>query len=470
MTNDKSGAWKSAGGMFTYSIGRLLSLSFIIFQLSFRGVAAQTSDSLIFYQLKDYGIRFTADNSVTLLMSGQEKFDDMFEAIRQAKQSVHLEYFNFRNDSIAMLLFDILRQKRSEGVEVRALFDGFGNDSNNQPLKKHHLEELWADSVSIYEFDPIRFPWVNHIWPRDHRKIVVIDGNVAYTGGMNVADYYIKGTEQVGAWRDMHCRIEGGAVNDLQRIFISTWKKTTGEELTDPKYFRAEGVQECRSADKCSTAEVLSANSELQDSCNSQGASYFSGLKPDTTATAGHKLVGIVNREPHTTNDVMRYFYVNAIDDAQDSIRIINPYFTLTPSVTKALKRAIKRGVKVELMISAKSDIPLTPDAAFYNMHRMMKRGAHVWLYQPGFHHSKIMMVDGRFCTVGSTNLDARSLRFDYEENAVIIDRHTTKELDDMFDRDKQESVYLTPETWRQFRTRWQRFRGWFAHLLQPFL
>ena len=404
-------------------------------------VVAQTpSDSLILRQLQDYGIKFSADNSVTLLFSGQEKFDDMFAAIRQARQSVHLEYFNFRNDSIASMLFDILREKRKEGVEVRALFDGFGNDSNNQPLKKVHVQALRNDSVDIYEFDPIRFPWVNHIWPRDHRKIVVIDGNVAYTGGMNVADYYIKGTEQVGAWRDMHCRIEGSAVNDLQDIFVRTWQKVTGEQLTAPKYFRAtDSVEIC-------------------------------GLKPDTTATRAHKLVGIVNREPHTTNDVMRYFYVNAINAARDSIRIINPYFTLIPSVNKALKRAIKRGVKVELMISAKSDIPLTPDCAFYNMHKMMKRGAHVWLYQPGFHHSKIMMVDGRFCTVGSTNLDARSLRFDYEENAVIIDRETTLELDQMFDRDKLQSVYLTPEGWDEFRTCWQKFRGWFAHLLRPFL
>jgi cardiolipin synthase len=99
-----------------------------------------------------------------------------------------------------------------------------------------------------------------------------------------------------------------------------------------------------------------------------------------------------------------------------------------------------------------------------------MKKGANVWLYQPGFHHSKIMMVDGKFCTVGSTNLDARSMRFDYEENAVIIDKCTTKELDDMFERDKQESVYLTPDEWKKFRTPWQRFRGWFAHLLRPFL
>ena len=416
-------------------------------------VTAQTtpSDSLIRHQLEEYGISFSSDNSVVLLFSGQEKFDDMFEAIRQARQSVHLEYFNFRNDSIASLLFDLLREKRKEGVEVRAMFDAFGNDSNNQPLRKYHVEALRNDSIDIYEFDPIRFPWVNHIWPRDHRKIVIIDGNVAYTGGMNVADYYIKGTEQVGAWRDMHCRLEGSVVDDLHRIFMHAWQKVTGEDLsTQPQYLRA--------------AEPV----------------LMSHLKPDTCSTAGHKTVGIVNREPGTVRltdgrllgrkDAMRYFYVNAINDARDSIRIINPYFTLIPSVSKALKRAIKRGVKVELMISAKSDIPLTPDCAFYYMHRMMKYGAHVWLYQSGFHHSKIMMVDGRFCTVGSTNLDARSLRFDYEENAVIIDRPTTLELDRMFDQDKLQSVYLTEETWDEFRTRWQKFRGWFAHLLRPFL
>jgi cardiolipin synthase len=402
-------------------------------------------------QLEDYGIHFTSDNSVTLLMSGQQKFDDLFHTIRQARHSIHLEYFNFRNDSIASLLFDILRQKRREGVMVRALFDAFGNDSNNQPLRRHHLDSLWRDSVEIYEFDPIRFPWVNHIWPRDHRKIVVIDGCVGYTGGMNVADYYIEGTDQVGAWRDMHCRIEGSAVNDLQRIFFAAWHKVTGETLSGPEYFRG-----------------------------GQTLPYFTFAKPDTMATAGSKQVAIVNREPGTRftadgqllgrNSAMRYFYVSAIDDARDSIRIINPYFTLIPSVSRALKRAIRRGVKVELMISAKSDIPLTPDCAFYQMHRMMKHGAHVWLYQGGFHHSKVMMVDGRFCTVGSTNLDARSLRFDYEENAVIVDRPTTLQLDSMFDADKQQSIYLTPQTWNEFRTPWQKFRGWLAYLFRPFL
>jgi len=396
-----------------------------------------SSDSLFRIHMTDYGIRFTEGNKVKLLMSGQAKFDDMFQAIRQAKSSIHLEYFNFRNDSIASLLFDLLREKRREGVEVRALFDGFGNDSNNQPLKKHHLEALQNDSVDIREFDPIRFPWVNHIWPRDHRKIVVIDGKIGYTGGMNVADYYIKGTEQVGSWRDMHCRIEGPAVGELQHIFTRIWKKVSDEDIIyDKRYYRAQPV--------------------------------------------GDKTIGIVNREPgalYSTDgytlgkkDAMRKLYINAIDDAQDSLKLINPYFVLIPSVKHAIERAIERGVRVEIMVSEKSDIPLTPDVVFYTVHKLMKRGAHVWLYKPGFHHSKILMADGRYCTVGSANLDARSMRFDYEENAVILSKETTRQLDDMFNRDKLDSFYLTPESWDEFRTPWQKFRGWMGSLLRPWL
>ena len=141
--------------------------------------SAQTSDSLIVSRLRKEGISFSHDNSVTLLMNGQEKFDDMFSAIRQARSSIHLEYFNFRNDSIASLLFDILAEKAKEGVEVRALFDGFGNDSNNRPLRKRHLNDIRSRGIEIYEFDPVRFPWVNHVWHRDHRKIVIIDGQIA---------------------------------------------------------------------------------------------------------------------------------------------------------------------------------------------------------------------------------------------------------------------------------------------------
>lgn len=402
---------------------------------------AQRSDSTIVRQLREEGIRFSDNNSVTLLMSGQEKFDDMFCAIRQARSSVHLEYFNFRNDSIASLLFDLLAEKAKEGVEVRALFDGFGNDSNNQPLLKKHIKAIRKRGIEIYEFDPIRFPWINHVLHRDHRKIVVIDGQIAYTGGMNVADYYINGTPQVGEWRDMHCRIDGDEVNTLQAIFLRIWNKTARQNVHGAKYFR--GIR---------------------------GGYYFHDLKPDTCCTAGHKMVGIINREPRTSNKIIRQFYINAINDAKDSIKLVNPYLTLTGKLKRALKRAVKRGVKVEVMVSAKSDIPLTPDCVFYNVHKLMKHGVDVYIYEPGFHHTKIIMVDGLFCTVGSANLNSRSLRFDYEENAVIIDPCTTAELSHMFDHDKTRSFKLTPENWKEFRTGWQKFVGWFAHFLAPVL
>lgn len=404
-------------------------------------VCAQTSDSLIVENLRDEGITFSHNNSVTLLMSGQEKFDDMFQAIRQARSSVHLEYFNFRNDSIASLLFRLLAQKAKEGVEVRALFDGFGNDSNNRPLKRKHLKQMRSVGIEIYEFDPVNFPWVNHVFHRDHRKIVVIDGKIAYTGGMNVADYYINGTEVVGEWRDMHCRIEGDEVNTLQKIFLRMWNKVTGQNVYGAKYYRGY-----------------------------HGADYITGLKPDTCCTAGKKMVGIINREPRVTNKIIRKFYTDAINEAKDSIKLVNPYLTLNNTLKRALRNAVKRGVKVEIMVSAYSDIPLTPDCVFYNVHNLMQHGVDVWIYKKGFHHTKIIMVDGRFCTVGSANLNARSLNFDYEENAVIIDPCTTKELNDMFERDKAESFKLTEETWDEWRTPWQKFVGWFASLLTPFL
>ena len=403
---------------------------------------AQKSDSLIVGKLREKGITFSHDNSVVLLTSGQEKFDDMFQAIRNARSSIHLEYFNFRNDSITRELVVLLAAKAAEGVEVRALFDAFGNSSNNRPLKRNHLDSIRAKGIEIYKFDPITFPWINHVFTRDHRKIVVIDGRIAYTGGMNVADYYINGTPQVGSWHDMHCRIEGSEVNTLQRIFLKLWNKVTGQNVHGSQYYRGDYTD----------------------------PGYFTGLKPDTTSTKEKKMVGIINREPRVSNEIIRTFYVNAINCAQDSIKLINPYFTLNHSLKKALRNAAKRGVKVEIMLSVKSDIPLTPDCGFYNAHKLMKKGCKLWMYEPGFHHTKIIMVDGKVCTVGSANLNARSLSWDYEANAVIVDSCTTKELDRLFENEKKDCFLLDEEKWDAWRSPWQKFKGWFAHLIAPLL
>ena len=415
---------------------------FFLFLLMFLGKGyAQTSDSLIVKELRSEGVSFSKNNTVTLLLTGQEKFDDLFTAIKQAKSSIHLEYFNFRNDSIANQLFNLLADKVKEGVEVRALFDAFGNMSNNKPLRKKELKNLRERGIEIYEFDPIRFPWVNHVFARDHRKIVVIDGSIAYTGGMNVADYYINGTKVVGEWHDMHCRIEGDEVNTLQKIFIKAWNKVTKQHLSGAKYYRG---------DRPNTT--------------------FVDLKRPSVDSLNNMMVGIINREPRTSNTIIRKFYTTAIDVAKDSIQIINPYFTLNRAIKKAIKRAVKRGVKVDIMLSVRSDIPLTPDCGFYNAHQLMKRGCNIWMYMPGFHHTKVIMVDGLFCTVGSANLNSRSLNFDYEANAVIVNKEVTQELCNLFNAEKKESFLLTPKKWYEMRTPWKKFVGWFAHLLAPVL
>lgn len=432
---------------------KYLLTSFILLLLSSSSALAGdelSSDSILVRNLRAEGITFSHDNTVSLLTTGQDKFDDMFAAIRQARHSVHLEYFNFRNDSIASLLFDILAEKAKEGVEVRALYDAFGNSSNNRPLKKKHITDLRSRGIQIHEFDPIVFPWLNHAFGRDHRKIVVIDGQVAYTGGMNVADYYIKGTSVVGGWRDMHCRLEGTEVNELQDIFIRTWQKVTGEDIAYAKYYNGGSMP---LADQKTHAQH-----------------EFTGLTEYNIPTNGKMMCGIVNREPYRTPKAIRQLYCHALDAAQDTVLIINPYFTLLPKIRKAIVNAVKRGVVVQILVSEPSDEPITPDCVFYNVNKLQKQGCQVWVYKPGFHHSKVMMVDGRFCTVGSANLDARSLKCDFEENIVVLDRYVTRQLSDIFHNDKQQSFQLTEGVYKKWRTPWQRFRGWFAHLLSPFL
>ena len=378
--------------------------------------------------LREEGIPVTGNNRVKLLMSGQEKFADLFSAIRQARHHIHLEYFNFRNDSIGDALFDLLAEKAAEGVEVRAMFDAFGNWSNNKPLRNKHLKAIRKRGIEIVKFDPITFPYVNHVLHRDHRKIVVIDGQIGYTGGMNVADYYLNGLPKIGQWHDMHVRIEGDAVRYLQGIFLTMWNRETGQHVGGPEYF---------------------ADIDI----------------PDEIAEE----VAIVDRVPRETPRSISHAYAAAIDSAKQVIRIINPYFVPTKSIRRALKNALKRNVRVEIMIPSVSDVPFTPEAALYFVHKLMKRGARIYLFNGGFHHSKVMTVDDAYCTVGTANLNSRSLRYDYETNAFIFDPHTTRQLNTLFSHDCLNSTRLTKEWWMQRPLR-KKILGWFAHLFTPVL
>lgn len=372
--------------------------------------------------LRELGVPFYEGGSVVLLPSGEEKFEDMFKAIRQARRYIHLDYFNFRNDSIGWALFGILGQKAAEGVQVRVVCDDFGNRSNDNPLTKQHLDSLQKMGIQVHIFDPMNFPWINHFYHRDHRKIVVVDGEIAYTGGMNVADYYLHGKPEIGEWHDMHMRLEGPVVQRYEEIFEETWKMETGEELNGDEY--------------------LGSGNKVSD--------YYYDLRPDTTQDVGQKQIAVVHRTPGKHSKDMRKAYVAAIDAAKHHIQIVNPYPTGIYSVRRALYRALKRGVRVEFMVSAKSDVPITPDVVGIQMKRLMKRGCEVLYYETGFHHSKYMVVDDELCTVGSANMDARSMLFDYEVNAFIFSPETTHDLQTIFERDKQQCTLLTPEGWKQ--------------------
>lgn len=400
------------------------------------------SDSLTVRDLRENGVRFTDDNRVTLLTNGAEKFADMFKAIEQARRYVYLEYFNFRNDSIGNALFDLLERKSREGVKIRVIYDDFGNYSNDRPLRKRHLQLLRGDSIDVVVFDPIVFPWINHALHRDHRKIVVIDGKAVYTGGMNVADYYIHGRPEYGKWRDMHMRIEGGCVPIYRDIFCEMWQRSTGTQIDSMEY----------------KVDSLTLHTP------------FVGLKCDTDSVSRDVLLGVADRVPKKSPTVIRKGYIDAIDHAEHNIQIVSPYFTLVRSVKKALYRALKRGVKLEVMLSTKCDVSVTPDVSAYNAKRLMKRGADIYYYEEGFHHSKVMMVDSSFCTVGSANLNSRSLCFDYEVNAFIIDSVTTRKLQKVFEGDKEQSTLLTPENWKKRRSFKRRFMGWLYHFLAPLI
>ena len=155
-----------------------LKILFLFLLYTIPCIGQQSDSLLISYLEQEYGITTTRNNQIKLLKSGHEKFECLFDDIKKAKHHIHLEYFNFRNDSIANLTFELLAEKAKEGVEVRAIFDAFGNSSNNQPLKKKHLKAIRENGIEIVKFDPFKFPYINHAFHRDHRKIVVIDGTI----------------------------------------------------------------------------------------------------------------------------------------------------------------------------------------------------------------------------------------------------------------------------------------------------
>ncbi len=349
-------------------------------------------DDLMMLLYRNSKALITSNNRVTWFHDGRSKFDELFADIEQAKRFIHMEYFIWYSDQDALgrKLKELLIKKAKEGVEVRILYDYSGCLLT---MKRAYREELREAGAHIYPFftylSGFSLHTMNH---RNHRKIVVIDGEVAYTGGMNVGQEYIDGGKRFAFWRDTHFKLEGGSVNLLQAIYAIDWFNTTDEETCfDPKYFS--GIEE-----------------------SAKGA----GTLPMQLPTSGYD----------TPWPALLHLYFAMITMAQRHITIVSPYFVPEASLLTALKTAAMRGLDVTVLMTGVPDNPLPYWAAFSYFDELLKAGVKIFQYQKGFMHAKMISIDGKICTAGTANFDIRSLKLNYEVNAVFYDEQTTKDLD----------------------------------------
>lgn len=367
-----------------------------------------------------------------ILLGGKVKFASLEESISKAKHYIHIEYYKWYNDSIGCRLLEALAERASHGVQVRLLYDGFGCSGKVPNVNPEFVEYYRSRGVNMVGFDPMRFPYINHALHRLHRKMVVIDGRVVYTGGLNVADYYIHGNPDYGKWSDVHARLSGPIVEEYQSLFAKLWYKETGEKLDSMAYRNPDSYK-------------------------------YKDLE------GGYEAF-VVDREPGKKSARIRQGYIACLDHAQERVRIINPYVILVKSVRKALRRCLERGVAVEILLGRNSDNLVTEVSAAREVYNLARRGAKVWLCESCFHHEKIMVVDDSLCTVGTANLDARALSFDYEVNAFYFSPKHCKELNSHFEEHKRSSTMLTEENWTELYSRCKRRLGWWLKGIRGFL
>ncbi|MCJ1995394.1 cardiolipin synthase [Lactococcus piscium] len=364
------------------------------------------------------------NTGVNLFTDGREKFDALIADIAKASHHIHVEYYIFRMDNIGKEVTAALIAARKRGVEVRVLIDSWGSNGT----KHRHFKDLIAAGGEVVYFFPLILPLIN---PRTnyrlHRKIVVIDGQIGYTGGFNIGDEYVSITKKFGYWRDNHLRVTGDVVYSLQNRFIMDWNSQHQHEITESR-------------------------------------SYF----PETKAS-GNLTAQFVTSGPDSKREQIKMTYLKMINGAEDEIIIQTPYYIPDDAIHEALKLALLSGVKVKLLIPNKPDHPFVYWATYYYSGSLVGYGAEVYTYEMGFVHAKTIIVDGSFASVGSANFDYRSFMLDFEGNMVIYDRDFAQQLRKNFLDDVKVSQQLTLERYAQ-RSAVIKFKEGIARLIGPML
>ncbi|MER2063106.1 MAG: cardiolipin synthase [Alkalibacterium sp.] len=367
----------------------------------------------------------TKGNKVKLISDGNDKFDQMLEDIRNAKDHVHVTYYIFRGDGIGNRLLNALVERARAGVKVRVLYDPVGA----RVLGNNFFDELRQAGGQAEPFFGSRFFLINlRLNYRNHRKIVVIDGKVGYTGGFNVGDDYLGLYEHMGYWRDTHLRIEGNGVLSLQTRFLMDW------------------------------------NASAKDKTIEYEESYFpfSGLK-------GDKDMQIVSSGPDNEMHAIKKGFIKMISMAKESVFIQTPYFIPDDALMETLKIAILSGIDVKLMLPNKPDHPFIYRATLSYAAELVSYGANVYIYDNGFLHAKTIVIDEEILSVGTANFDIRSFKLNFEVNAFIYDRTLAREQVKLFDEDTKGSFLLTEEIIDDY-SKWELFKQQFSRLFSPIL
>ncbi len=363
------------------------------------------------------------NNSIEVLNSGAEKFSRLINDLNAAKHHIHMAYYIFEADNIGKKILRILEEKARENVEVRLIIDDVG--SWHLPAREIRL--LKQAGVHIERFMPVTFPYfTSKINYRNHRKIVIIDGVCGYVGGINIADKYIYGTKKLGKWRDTHLRIKGDAVQSLQTVFLTDWYFLTKKLPDNDVYF-----------------PKIETNSK--------------------------SIVQIVSSGPDSNWAGIMQTYFYAIATARESIYIATPYLLPNSSILTALKTAALSGVDVKLIIPRKGDSIFVNYASLSYVKELLNAGIKVYLYNKGFIHSKILIVDGILSSVGTANLDYRSLSLNFEINALIYEEQTANSLTEYFNKDLENSTQINANDW-QNRKMLTKLKSSIARMFSPLL
>ena len=371
----------------------------------------------------------TKGNKVTLLVDGPATYAAMFKAVANARDHINIETYTIEDieDETGRKFADLLLQKQAEGLQVNLIYDSLGSYTTPAAF----FQRLRDGGIHVVEFNPqnpfkARGKW--RLAKSDHRKILIVDGKIAITGGVNISQVYSSGTSGTEdekdaqmPWRDVDVQIEGPAVAEFQKLFLDTWQRQEGAKL-------------------------------------SQGH-YFPDLKEE-----GNTLVGVLGSTPGETNRLTFIMYVAAITFAENSLYMTNAYFAPDPQIMKALIDAAKRGVDVKIILPGTTDRSLALYAGQYYYSDLLKSGVKLYKRRNVLLHAKTLVIDGVWSTVGSTNMEWWSFSTNDEVNAVILSPEFATEMETMFAEDLAESDEIRWEEWKK-RPLLIKVREWFSHL-----